>query len=674
MRQDFFDLAGQGPAGGSYAAPATPSDAVVDAAERGFEDMVCVARLLGRSRGAALRFWSAGRSWTGAALGVSETELTCLDVSARVQARARPAIAFPIKNVRENLYALVVPLALPGGLAAAILLIDDEPKTYNLETTAGLERLAAALAPQVGAGAEQARAARILQAVPDAILSVRADLAIDYRNAAADALFGPLVAEPRVGIDAIFPQDVREASRQRIEESLAILCPGEVETMQFVGLRADGRVFPMELTLSLSPEAEGGAGGRSSIIIRDCAQRFAAESALKAAKNAAEAASRAKTSFLANISHELQTPLNGAIGLLDGLELHALPLRDAETVRLALASARDLQTLVADVLELTRLESDAEPVRAVSFDLAEFCAGLGGEFSDAARRKDLELRLEIAPDAADLRVLGDADKLGRMLSRLLDNAIKFTSKGHVRLAVSRPAPALFRFEVSDSGVGFAADLAPRLFAAFEQAELGLTRRFGGAGLGLALCREIANLLGAEIGCISAPDRGAAFHITVHLDVDAAPVATPVAAVRAEITEPGRPLRVLIADDNDVNLKVLETILATINADVATVENGAQAYDAIRREPFDVVLMDMMMPVMDGLSATQAIRRLEATERRSRLPVVMVSANTLPEHMEAARLAGVDGYLTKPVGARQLLETVGDLLAEIPYEPELAQAV
>jgi len=161
---------------------------------------------------------------------------------------------------------------------------------------------------------------------------------------------------------------------------------------------------------------------------------------------------------------------------------------------------------------------------------------------------------------------------------------------------------------------------------------------------------------------------------VHLDVDAAPVATPVAAVRAEITEPGRPLRVLIADDNDVNLKVLETILATINADVATVENGAQAYDAIRREPFDVVLMDMMMPVMDGLSATQAIRRLEATERRSRLPVVMVSANTLPEHMEAARLAGVDGYLTKPVGARQLLETVGDLLAEIPYEPELAQAV
>ena len=160
---------------------------------------------------------------------------------------------------------------------------------------------------------------------------------------------------------------------------------------------------------------------------------------------------------------------------------------------------------------------------------------------------------------------------------------------------------------------------------------------------------------------------------MHLDVDAAPVATPVAAVRAEITEPGRPLRVLIADDNDVNLKVLEAILATIDADVATAADGVQALDAMRREPFDLVLMDMMMPVMDGLSATQSIRRAESAEGRARTPVIMVSANTLPEHIEAARMAGVDGYLTKPVGARQLLEMVGGLVLDGASELELAEA-
>lgn len=671
MRQDHFELARPEPAGGVSAAEADLSQASADPSETPFKDLVAVARLLARSRGAALRFWSAGRSWSGAAIGVSETELACLDSAVRVQARARPALAFDARNIRESLYALVAPLELSGGQAGALILVDDEPSSYDLETIAGLERLASALAPRVAAQADQGRAARLLQSVPDAILSIRADLAIDYRNRSSDALFGAAIAEPRAQIDVIFPEDVRDASRQRIEECVATLGAGEVETLQFVGLRRDGRVFPMELTVCAA--ADDSVGDRLSIIVRDCAQRFAAESALKAAKSAAEAASRAKTSFLANISHELQTPLNGAIGLLDGLDLQTLPSREAEAVRLALASARDLQSLVADVLELTRLESDAEPVRPVAFDLATFGGSLAGAFIQAARRKGLELRLEIAPELSGLRVCGDAEKIGRMLSRLLDNAIKFTAEGAVRLTISQPGPGLFRFEVSDTGVGFASDLAPRLFGAFEQADLGLTRRFGGAGLGLALCREIADLLGAEIGCASAPGRGAAFHVTLPMEVDHRRLEAPASPARAEAPGPGRSLKVLIADDNEVNLKVLETILATIKADVATVEDGAQALEAIRREPFDLILMDMMMPVMDGLSATQSIRRIETREGRPRTPVIMVSANTLPEHIEASRLAGVDGYLTKPVGARQLLEMVGELIVDESAEPELAQA-
>ena len=662
MRQEFFEFA-RGEA----------ADAPADVADPRLEDLVSVGRLLAQSRGAALRLWSAGRSWTGAAIGVSETELACLDSALRVEARARPALAFSARNLRESLFALAAPLELTGGLAAALVLIDDEARTYNLELVAGLERLAAAMAPRVGAEADRHRAHRLLQSAPDAFLSIRPDLVIDYRNRAAEALFGAAIAAPRAGLDLVFPEDVREPSRQRLEESIAILSAGEVATLQFVGVRGDGRVFPMELTVSAATEGLDGPGDRLSIIVRDCAQRFAAESALKAAKSAAEAASRAKTSFLANISHELQTPLNGAIGLLDGLDLGALPVREAESVGLALASARDLQSLVADVLELTRLESDAEPVRAVSFDLEAFATALANGFAKQAKAKGLELRLEMAPELAGLRVRGDADKIGRMLSRLLDNAIKFTAQGEVRLGVLHARPGFFRFEVADSGVGFAADLAPRLFGAFEQAELGLTRRFGGAGLGLALCREIASLLGAEIGCSSAPDRGAAFHVTLPLDADLGEVAAAASPARPEAADPGRPLRVLIADDNDINLKVLEAILATIDADVATAADGVQALDAMRREPFDLVLMDMMMPVMDGLSATQSIRRAESAEGRARTPVIMVSANTLPEHIEAARMAGVDGYLTKPVGARQLLEMVGGLVVDGASELELAEA-
>ena len=671
MRQDHFELAWP-ELGGGVSAVAMADPPSPDLPDAPFEDFVAVARLLARSRGAALRFWAAGRSWSGAAIGVSETELACLDSAVRVQARARPALAFEAKNARESLYALVAPLELSGGQAGALILVDDEPTAHSLETVAGLERLAAALAPRIAAEADQHHAARLLQSMPDAILSIRADLVVDYRNRASETLFGAAIAAPRADIDVIFPADVREASRQRIEECVATLAAGEVETLQFVGLRPDGRVFPMELTVCAAPDAAGASGGRLSVMVRDCAQRFASESALKAAKSAAEAASRAKTSFLANISHELQTPLNGAIGLLDGLDLEILPNREAEAVRLALASARDLQSLVADVLELTRLESDAEPVRQVAFDLATFGDSLAGAFTQAARRKGLELRLEIAPELAGLRVCGDADKIGRMLSRLLDNAIKFTADGGVLLTISRPGPGLFRFEVSDTGVGFASDVAPRLFGAFEQADLGLTRRFGGAGLGLALCREIADLLGAEIGCASAPGRGAVFHVTLPMEVDHGRLETPASPARAT-HGPGRLLRVLIADDNEVNLKVLETILATIKADVATVADGAEALEAVRREPFDVVLMDMMMPVMDGLSATQAIRRIEAAEGRAPTPVIMVSANTLPEHIEAARLAGVDGYLTKPVGAGQLLGMVGELISGDSAEPELAQA-
>ena len=392
---------------------------------------------------------------------------------------------------------------------------------------------------------------------------------------------------------------------------------------------------------------------------------------LAAARDAAEAANRAKSEFLANMSHEIRTPLNGVIGVAQALSGTPMNERQQEMLELIRSSGATLQHLLSDILDLARVESGRMELRSEPFDLAKAVNEAAQLYAAQAEEKGLRFFVE-APEDTRVWIDGDVVRLKQILTNLVSNAVKFTTQGLVSLSISRGVGAegepVFRFMVSDTGVGFDAAARARLFSRFEQADGTITRRFGGTGLGLAICRELAGMMGGDLDCESEPDGGSTFILTVPLNEVAAPV-RETAPIEVSSAQPDRPLRVLLADDHPTNRKVVELVLSQIDVELVVTEDGAEALAAFRDHAFDVVLMDMQMPVMDGLTATREIRLHETAMGAARTPVVMLTANALPEHMAAAREAGADHHLSKPFGADALIE----LVTTLANGPELEEA-
>ncbi|HEY1072595.1 ATP-binding protein, partial [Brevundimonas sp.] len=396
--------------------------------------------------------------------------------------------------------------------------------------------------------------------------------------------------------------------------------------------------------------------------------------ALAEARDAADAANRAKSQFLANMSHEIRTPLNGVIGVAQALARTSLDEQQREMLELIHSSSRTLQTLLSDILDLARVESGRLELGDEPFNLARATEEAAQLYAAAARDKGLQFVVEVAPEAR-IWVHGDAVRLKQILTNLVSNAVKFTAAGFVSLTVDA-GPKGLRFVVQDTGIGFDAETRDRLFSRFEQADGDITRRFGGSGLGLAISRELAAMMGGDLGCESEPGGGAAFILTLPLRAAQAPVAPPPAtpAAPAADTQPAdaeRRLRILVADDHPTNRRVVELILDQAAVDLVSVEDGAQAVEACRASSFDLVLMDMQMPVMDGLTATREIRLHEVAMGMPRTPVVMLTANALPEHIVAGLEAGADRHLAKPFSIEALLAMVAELTADAPQAAERA---
>jgi two-component system, sensor histidine kinase len=412
-------------------------------------------------------------------------------------------------------------------------------------------------------------------------------------------------------------------------------------------------------------------GDRVYGIARDVTEKVAAEQALREATAAAEAANAAKSDFLANMSHEIRTPLNGVIGIVDALSRTPLSPEQAEMVSLIASSGVTLERLVSDILDVSKIEAGHLNLESRPFDLDQALAAPLDVMRLRAEAKGLRFDIRRDVDARGLFV-GDSTRIRQVLDNLLSNAIKFTHRGSVRVSIAMGEDSdgltQLTLRVEDTGVGFSPDQAAHLFDRFSQADATITRRFGGTGLGLSICRSLAERMGGRIFAASTPGVGSRFTVEIPL-TRAASLTDQDARRRARSAEAERPLtalRVLLAEDHPVNQRVVQLILAAHGMQVVTVGDGAQALAAFQAETFDLVLMDMQMPGMDGLTATGAIRAFEADRPdKQRTPIVMLSANAMAEHRDQAQAAGTDLHVAKPITAASLLSGIQAALADGP---------
>ncbi|KAA3653926.1 MAG: PAS domain-containing sensor histidine kinase [Proteobacteria bacterium] len=379
-----------------------------------------------------------------------------------------------------------------------------------------------------------------------------------------------------------------------------------------------------------------------------------------------EAASRAKSTFLANMSHEIRTPLNAIIGLTQLMLRSARSADDSKRLESVVSASRHLLAIINDLLDISKIEADRMPLETARFAIAQVAGEAADLVRDTARAKGLDLSVSIDPQVP-AHVMGDATRVGQILFNFIGNAVKFTEHGEVHLrvrllehlALSAPgAGVTLRFEVADTGIGIDPAVQPRLFNAFEQGDPSTTRRYGGTGLGLAISRRLAELMGGSVGVRSAPGHGSTFWFTAHFGLAAEPApepaAPPASADAGVLARDFSHCRLLLVEDNEVNQYVALELLGDTGLQVDVAEDGQQAVNMFARTPYDLILMDMQMPVMDGLSATRAIRALP---QGGAVPILAMTANAFAEDRQRCEAAGMNDYLSKPFEPEQLYAVV-----------------
>jgi len=383
-----------------------------------------------------------------------------------------------------------------------------------------------------------------------------------------------------------------------------------------------------------------------------------------------ERANTEKSRFLANMSHELRTPLNGVIAISETLAGKQTTSKGRELAELIVSSGRLLERVLTDILDFSKIEAGEITLARDEFSMQRLVGGIAELHRASAQGKGLGFRWTVAPEA-DGRYAGDTVRITQVLSNLLSNAVKFTEAGEVAVEVIAYGEEI-RFQVSDTGIGFDEETGARLFRRFEQADASIRRRFGGTGLGLAISRSLIELMGGRIVVQSTPGRGSTFSVYVPLERLEGEAADEGGGQAPMLDIAG--CRVLVAEDHPTNQKVVELILESVGVSPTIVENGQQAIDLLKTERFDVVLMDMQMPELDGLSATMLLREHERETGAPRTPVIMLTANALDEHIRSSHEAGADLHLSKPIHAQALIESIMSAISAEPVAGEPSSAV
>lgn len=496
-----------------------------------------------------------------------------------------------------------------------------------------------------------------------------------------------------VGIDSenkdrLSPHDVMRSlspidRKKLIDAAVISEQTGQTQTIEHQMKNTSGTNSNLRVSLSAEGKISQGAG-KVITISTEISEEIERRNQISAALEAANNASRVKSEFLANMSHEIRTPLNGVVAVAGMLANTKLDKTQKDMVELIVSSSSALNQILNDVLDLARVESGRLEISKTSFNLKDALNSVIALFGVKADEKGLEFEVDI-PSEANANFIGDPTRIRQILSNYISNAVKFTSKGKVSLRTSiapckNNADCLeVRFDVCDTGNGIPKEALKKLFGRFEQGDGSITREHGGSGLGLAISKGLAELMGGKVEAKSTIGKGSVFSLILPLhatqeqklnsanEIVDAEIAnnqtTAIDDMNDEYNEDEVSLNILGVDDNVTNRKVLDMVLAPIGVNLKLCNNGLEAVEAYSHENFDVVLMDLQMPVMDGLSAIREIRKFETAGNRHHTPIIAVSANAMTHHVAEALEAGADYHVAKPFSPKTLIDAIEKALID-----------